>query len=76
MGVPSFYKWVKERYPLIAGRVHQTCSDSPDGQAGAGPVDNLCAIAPRCSALGILPCAPVSPIFSVLPRPCASVTST
>ena len=41
MGVPSFYAWVKKRYPLMVQHVHHTCSDSPDGQAGAGPVDNL-----------------------------------
>ena len=41
MGVPSFYAWVKKRYPLMVQHVHHTCSDSLDGQAGAGPVDNL-----------------------------------
>jgi len=35
MGVPSFYAWVKKRYPLMVEHVHHTCSDSPDGQAGA-----------------------------------------
>lgn len=34
MGVPSFYAWVKKRYPLMVQHVHHTCSDSPDGQAG------------------------------------------
>ena len=33
MGVPSFYAWVKKRYPLMVQHVHHTCSDSPDGQA-------------------------------------------
>ena len=38
MGVPSFYAWVKKRYPLMVEHVHHTCSDSPDGQAGANSV--------------------------------------
>ena len=38
MGVPSFYAWVKKRYPLMVEHVHHTCSDSPDGQAGADSV--------------------------------------
>lgn len=38
MGVPSFYAWVKKRYPLMVQHVHHTCSDSPDGQAGTDSV--------------------------------------
>ena len=38
MGVPSFYAWVKKRYPLMVEHVHHRCSDSPDGQAGADSV--------------------------------------
>ncbi|EOD21983.1 hypothetical protein EMIHUDRAFT_44839, partial [Emiliania huxleyi CCMP1516] len=42
MGVPSFFRWLAERYPLSLERLHRPCgSEGEESHAGAGPIDNL-----------------------------------
>eukprot|EP00962_Isochrysis_galbana_P031852 scaffold10403_cov101-Isochrysis_galbana.AAC.1 len=42
MGVPSFYRWLIERYPLTVEKLHGGCGQEGDAShAGAGPIDNL-----------------------------------
>jgi hypothetical protein len=42
MGVPSFYRWLIERYPLTVEKLYDGCgTEGQASHAGAGPIDNL-----------------------------------